>query len=221
MLLWIFNCSTYSLSPQNYNVVATAWKLQVVFEFPNAKVLNEPLEPGLLPSLNCFALWAGQIIFRVKTVDWERLFLQGNRGGRRNRWSRKERDRFLAEVEEQFQIVHEQLAVLCQDPISKPKLKREQMKEGRTRRQKRFSPGWDWWRWWRASATLTLTPRNLRRYVGGGGLAMLEYSPTWLGPCERSNRKILKDATETAATGLPIEQDSEEQERAGPWIAMR
>lgn len=33
---------------------------------------------------------------------------------------------------------------------------------------------------------------------------------------KRSNNKIPKDTTETAATALPIEQDSEEQEKRRP-----
>lgn len=221
VLIQLFNCYTYNLSPHpNHSVVATAWKLQVVFEFPNAKVLDEPLEPGLLPSLNCFALWAGQIIFRVKTVNWELLFLRRNRRSRRNRWSREERDHFLAELEEQFQIVHEQLALLCQGPISKTKLKREQMKEGRTRRQKRFSPGWDWWRWWRASATLT--PRNLRKQVVVGLAMVILFQSTMALDLEKEvTTRYPRMPQRQLQLPYPLSKIQRSKKRAGPWITVR
>lgn len=51
---------------------------------------------------------------------------------------------------------------------------------------------------------------------GGPGNAAVTLIRHGFAPWERSNNKIPKDATETATTGLPIEQDSEAQEKSGP-----
>lgn len=61
-----------------------------------------------------------------------------------------------------------------------------------------------------------LDPKKSKKSSGGGPGNAAILVCHGFGPWERSNNKIPKDTTETAATALPIEQDSEEQEKRRP-----
>lgn len=93
------------------------------------------------------------------------------------------------------------------------------MKEGRTRRQKRFSPGWVWWRWWGASATLT--PRNLRKQVVVGLAMLLFQSAVALDVEKEVTTRYPRAPQRQPQLPYPLSKIQRSKKREGPWITVR
>ncbi|XP_029578206.1 bromodomain-containing protein 3 isoform X4 [Salmo trutta] len=112
--LMFSNC--YKYNPPDHEVVAMARKLQDVFEMRFAKMPDEPIDatqPSTTP---------------VVSKSTESSENSGNTSSSESSDSEEERATRLAELQEQLKAVHEQLAVLSQAPVSKPK-KREKDKK--------------------------------------------------------------------------------------------
>ncbi|KAK6313597.1 hypothetical protein J4Q44_G00169440 [Coregonus suidteri] len=133
--LMFSNC--YKYNPPDHEVVAMARKLQDVFEMRFAKMPDEPIEatqPSTTP---------------VVSKSTESSESSGNTSSSESSDSEEERATRLAELQEQggekkngcakrFQLkaVHEQLAVLSQAPVSKPKKKEKREKEKKKDKEK-------------------------------------------------------------------------------------
>ncbi|XP_010862797.1 bromodomain-containing protein 3b isoform X4 [Esox lucius] len=148
--LMFSNC--YKYNPPDHEVVAMARKLQDVFEMRFAKIPDEPIEttqPSTTP---------------VVSKSTESSESSGNTSSSESSDSEEERATRLAELQEQvgseqqitvehpngnragkkngcakrFQLkaVHEQLAVLSQAPVSKPKKKKEKKEKEKTTKDK-------------------------------------------------------------------------------------
>ncbi|KAM9742942.1 bromodomain-containing protein 3-like isoform 2-T2 [Menidia menidia] len=109
--LMFSNC--YKYNPPDHEVVAMARKLQDVFEMRFAKIPDEGLEaaaPSTTPLVS------------KSTASSDS---SNNSSSDESSDSEEERATRLAELQEQLKAVHEQLAVLSQAPVSKPKKKKE------------------------------------------------------------------------------------------------
>uniref|UniRef100_A0A3Q3IG34 Bromodomain containing 3a n=1 Tax=Monopterus albus TaxID=43700 RepID=A0A3Q3IG34_MONAL len=109
--LMFSNC--YKYNPPDHEVVAMARKLQDVFEMRFAKIPDEGLEASV-PSTTP--------LVSKSTASSES---SNNSSSDESSDSEEERATRLAELQEQLKAVHEQLAVLSQAPVSKPKKKKE------------------------------------------------------------------------------------------------
>ncbi|XP_024274079.1 bromodomain-containing protein 3b isoform X4 [Oncorhynchus tshawytscha] len=113
--LMFSNC--YKYNPPDHEVVAMARKLQDVFEMRFAKMPDEPVDatqPSTTP---------------VVSKSTESSESSGNTSSSESSDSEEERAMRLAELQEQLKAVHEQLAVLSQAPVSKPKKREKREKE--------------------------------------------------------------------------------------------
>ncbi|XP_010862798.1 bromodomain-containing protein 3b isoform X5 [Esox lucius] len=120
--LMFSNC--YKYNPPDHEVVAMARKLQDVFEMRFAKIPDEPIEttqPSTTP---------------VVSKSTESSESSGNTSSSESSDSEEERATRLAELQEQLKAVHEQLAVLSQAPVSKPKKKKEKKEKEKTTKDK-------------------------------------------------------------------------------------
>uniref|UniRef100_A0A1A7YAN0 Bromodomain containing 3a n=1 Tax=Iconisemion striatum TaxID=60296 RepID=A0A1A7YAN0_9TELE len=109
--LMFSNC--YKYNPPDHEVVAMARKLQDVFEMRFAKIPDEGVEvsdPSTTPLVS------------KSTASSDS---SNNSSSDESSDSEEERATRLAELQEQLKAVHEQLAVLSQAPVSKPKKKKE------------------------------------------------------------------------------------------------
>ncbi|XP_027873810.1 bromodomain-containing protein 3b isoform X3 [Xiphophorus couchianus] len=109
--LMFSNC--YKYNPPDHEVVAMARKLQDVFEMRFAKIPDEGLEVSV-PSTT-----------PVVSKSTASSDSSNNSSSDESSDSEEERATRLAELQEQLKAVHEQLAVLSQAPVSKPKKKKE------------------------------------------------------------------------------------------------
>ncbi|XP_028268977.1 bromodomain-containing protein 3-like isoform X3 [Parambassis ranga] len=109
--LMFSNC--YKYNPPDHEVVAMARKLQDVFEMRFAKIPDEGLEASV-PSTTP--------LVSKSTASSDS---SNNSSSDESSDSEEERATRLAELQEQLKAVHEQLAVLSQAPVSKPKKKKE------------------------------------------------------------------------------------------------
>uniref|UniRef100_A0A4W6FKL8 Bromodomain containing 3 n=1 Tax=Lates calcarifer TaxID=8187 RepID=A0A4W6FKL8_LATCA len=109
--LMFSNC--YKYNPPDHEVVAMARKLQDVFEMRFAKIPDEGLEASV-PSTT-----------PVVSKSTASSDSSNNSSSDESSDSEEERATRLAELQEQLKAVHEQLAVLSQAPVSKPKKKKE------------------------------------------------------------------------------------------------
>ncbi|XP_055017827.1 bromodomain-containing protein 3-like isoform X2 [Boleophthalmus pectinirostris] len=109
--LMFSNC--YKYNPPDHEVVAMARKLQDVFEMRFAKIPDEGLEASV-PSTT-----------PVVSKSTASSDTSNNSSSDESSDSEEERATRLAELQEQLKAVHEQLAVLSQAPVSKPKKKKE------------------------------------------------------------------------------------------------
>ncbi|XP_029684837.1 bromodomain-containing protein 3b isoform X3 [Takifugu rubripes] len=109
--LMFSNC--YKYNPPDHEVVAMARKLQDVFEMRFAKIPDEGLEASI-PSTTP--------LVSKSTASSDS---SNNSSSDESSDSEEERATRLAELQEQLKAVHEQLAVLSQAPVSKPKKKKE------------------------------------------------------------------------------------------------
>uniref|UniRef100_A0A8C5EK32 Bromodomain-containing protein 3-like n=1 Tax=Gouania willdenowi TaxID=441366 RepID=A0A8C5EK32_GOUWI len=109
--LMFSNC--YKYNPPDHEVVAMARKLQDVFEMRFAKIPDEGLE-SVVPSTT-----------PVVSKSTASSDSSNNSSSDESSDSEEERATRLAELQEQLKAVHEQLAVLSQAPVSKPKKKKE------------------------------------------------------------------------------------------------
>ncbi|KAG7214287.1 hypothetical protein INR49_021214, partial [Caranx melampygus] len=109
--LMFSNC--YKYNPPDHEVVAMARKLQDVFEMRFAKIPDEGLETSV-PSTTP--------LVSKSTASSDS---SNNSSSDESSDSEEERATRLAELQEQLKAVHEQLAVLSQAPVSKPKKKKE------------------------------------------------------------------------------------------------
>nr|XP_046202576.1 bromodomain-containing protein 3-like isoform X3 [Oncorhynchus gorbuscha] len=124
--LMFSNC--YKYNPPDHEVVAMARKLQDVFEMRFAKMPDEPVDatqPSTMP---------------VVSKSTESSESSGNTSSSESSDSEEERAMRLAELQEQvgseqLKAVHEQLAVLSQAPVSKPK-KREKREKDKKEKDK-------------------------------------------------------------------------------------
>ncbi|CAB1321442.1 unnamed protein product [Coregonus sp. 'balchen'] len=118
--LMFSNC--YKYNPPDHEVVAMARKLQDVFEMRFAKMPDEPIE-AIQPSTT-----------PVVSKSTESSESSGNTSSSESSDSEDERATRLAELQEQvgseqLKAVHEQLAVLSQAPVSKPKKTEKKQKD--------------------------------------------------------------------------------------------
>ncbi|XP_061527211.1 bromodomain-containing protein 3-like isoform X2 [Phycodurus eques] len=109
--LMFSNC--YKYNPPDHEVVAMARKLQDVFEMRFAKIPDEGVEASV-PSTTP--------LVSKSTASSDS---SNNSSSDESSDSEEERATRLAELQEQLKAVHEQLAVLSQAPVSKPKKKKE------------------------------------------------------------------------------------------------
>ncbi|XP_078141156.1 bromodomain-containing protein 3b isoform X3 [Centroberyx gerrardi] len=109
--LMFSNC--YKYNPPDHEVVAMARKLQDVFEMRFAKMPDEGSEASV-PSTTP--------LVSKSTASSDS---SNNSSSDESSDSEEERATRLAELQEQLKAVHEQLAVLSQAPVSKPKKKKE------------------------------------------------------------------------------------------------
>lgn len=109
--LMFSNC--YKYNPPDHEVVAMARKLQDVFEMRFAKIPDEGLEASVQSN-------APVVSKSTASSD-----TSNNSSSDESSDSEEERATRLAELQEQLKAVHEQLAVLSQAPVSKPKKKKE------------------------------------------------------------------------------------------------
>uniref|UniRef100_A0A8C7F1G2 Bromodomain containing 3b n=1 Tax=Oncorhynchus kisutch TaxID=8019 RepID=A0A8C7F1G2_ONCKI len=120
--LMFSNC--YKYNPPDHEVVAMARKLQDVFEMRFAKMPDEPVDatqPSTTP---------------VVSKSTESSESSGNTSSSESSDSEEERATRLAELQEQLKAVHEQLAVLSQAPVSKPKKREKREKEKKKEKDK-------------------------------------------------------------------------------------
>uniref|UniRef100_A0A4W5KED4 Bromodomain containing 3b n=1 Tax=Hucho hucho TaxID=62062 RepID=A0A4W5KED4_9TELE len=125
--LMFSNC--YKYNPPDHEVVAMARKLQDVFEMRFAKMPDEPIDatqPSTTP---------------VVSKSTESSESSGNTSSSESSDSEEERATRLAELQEQvgseqLKAVHEQLAVLSQAPVSKPKKKEKREKDKKKEKDK-------------------------------------------------------------------------------------
>nr|XP_046205902.1 bromodomain-containing protein 3-like isoform X4 [Oncorhynchus gorbuscha] len=113
--LMFSNC--YKYNPPDHEVVAMARKLQDVFEMRFAKMPDEPIEATQLSTMP------------VVSKSTESSESSGNTSSSESSDSEEERATRLAELQEQLKAVHEQLAVLSQAPVSKPKKMEKKQKD--------------------------------------------------------------------------------------------
>ncbi|KAM9545796.1 bromodomain-containing protein 3-like isoform 3-T11 [Salvelinus alpinus] len=125
--LMFSNC--YKYNPPDHEVVAMARKLQDVFEMRFAKMPDEPIDatqPSTMP---------------VVSKSTESSESSGNTSSSESSDSEEERATRLAELQEQvgseqLKAVHEQLAVLSQAPVSKPKKREKREKDKKKEKDK-------------------------------------------------------------------------------------
>ncbi|XP_014016494.1 bromodomain-containing protein 3 isoform X4 [Salmo salar] len=120
--LMFSNC--YKYNPPDHEVVAMARKLQDVFEMRFAKMPDEPIEATQLSTMP------------VVSKSTESSESSGNTSSTESSDSEEERATRLAELQEQLKAVHEQLAVLSQAPVSKPKKMEKKQKEKKKEKDK-------------------------------------------------------------------------------------
>ncbi|XP_029617873.1 bromodomain-containing protein 3 isoform X3 [Salmo trutta] len=120
--LMFSNC--YKYNPPDHEVVAMARKLQDVFEMRFAKMPDEPIEATQLSTMP------------VVSKSTESSESSGNTSSTESSDSEEERATRLAELQEQLKAVHEQLAVLSQAPVSKPKKMEKKQKDKKKEKDK-------------------------------------------------------------------------------------
>ncbi|XP_071020743.1 bromodomain-containing protein 3-like isoform X4 [Oncorhynchus clarkii lewisi] len=120
--LMFSNC--YKYNPPDHEVVAMARKLQDVFEMRFAKMPDEPIEATQLSTMP------------VVSKSTESSESSGNTSSSESSDSEEERATRLAELQEQLKAVHEQLAVLSQAPVSKPKKMEKKQKDKKKDKEK-------------------------------------------------------------------------------------
>uniref|UniRef100_A0A8C6SHF8 Bromodomain containing 3 n=1 Tax=Neogobius melanostomus TaxID=47308 RepID=A0A8C6SHF8_9GOBI len=127
--LMFSNC--YKYNPPDHEVVAMARKLQDVFEMRFAKIPDEGLEASVQSN-------APVVSKSTASSD-----TSNNSSSDESSDSEEERATRLAELQEQvgerLKAVHEQLAVLSQAPVSKPKKKKE--KKDKEKKKEKGSKG--------------------------------------------------------------------------------
>uniref|UniRef100_A0A2K5N649 Bromo domain-containing protein n=1 Tax=Cercocebus atys TaxID=9531 RepID=A0A2K5N649_CERAT len=140
--------------------------------FHYAKMPDEPLEPGPLPVSTAMPLGLAKSSSESFSEESssESSFEEEEEEDEEDEEEEEEEKRAhgLAELQEQLWAVHEQLVGLCQDPISKPKSKRE--KKEKNKKQKKASGS------------------------GGGSAAV---GPPGFGPSGGSGTKLPKKATKS------------------------
>uniref|UniRef100_A0A2K5YH83 Bromodomain-containing protein 2 n=1 Tax=Mandrillus leucophaeus TaxID=9568 RepID=A0A2K5YH83_MANLE len=179
VLLMFSNC-------YKYNFVAVARKLQDVF------MPDEPLEPGPLPVSTAMPLGLAKSSSESSSEESSSESSSEEEEEEEEENLKEERAHGLAELQEQLWAVHEQLVGLCQDPISKPKSKRE--KKEKNKKQK---------------------PKKSKKASGSGGGSAALGSPGF-GPSGGSGTKLPKKATKSTPPALPKGYDSEEEEESSP-----
>uniref|UniRef100_A0A4W5M1L7 Bromodomain containing 3b n=1 Tax=Hucho hucho TaxID=62062 RepID=A0A4W5M1L7_9TELE len=125
--LMFSNC--YKYNPPDHEVVAMARKLQDVFEMRFAKMPDEPIEATQLSTMP------------VVSKSTESSESSGNTSSSESSDSEEERATRLAELQEQLKAVHEQLAVLSQAPVSKPKKMEKKQKDKKKKDKDKASKG--------------------------------------------------------------------------------
>uniref|UniRef100_A0A2K5N6B3 Bromodomain-containing protein 2 n=1 Tax=Cercocebus atys TaxID=9531 RepID=A0A2K5N6B3_CERAT len=168
VLLMFSNC-------YKYNFVAVARKLQDVF------MPDEPLEPGPLPVSTAMPLGLAKSSSESfseessseSSFEEEEEEDEEDEEEEEEENLKEERAHGLAELQEQLWAVHEQLVGLCQDPISKPKSKRE--KKEKNKKQK---------------------PKKSKKASGSGG-GSAAVGPPGFGPSGGSGTKLPKKATKS------------------------
>uniref|UniRef100_A0A8C9SAI4 Bromodomain-containing protein 2 n=1 Tax=Scleropages formosus TaxID=113540 RepID=A0A8C9SAI4_SCLFO len=135
--LMFSNC--YKYNPPDHDVVAMARKLQDVFEFRFAKMPDEPVEETTTALGGGMSLSTGHSSSSSSSESEPSSDSESESSPSSD--SEVERAHRLAELQEQLRAVHEQLAVLSQAPIVKPKKKREKKEKKKKKKPERHRGG--------------------------------------------------------------------------------
>uniref|UniRef100_A0A8C9S604 Bromodomain-containing protein 2 n=1 Tax=Scleropages formosus TaxID=113540 RepID=A0A8C9S604_SCLFO len=214
--LMFSNC--YKYNPPDHDVVAMARKLQDVFEFRFAKMPDEPVEETTTALGGGMSLSTGHSSSSSSSESEPSSDSESESSPSSD--SEVERAHRLAELQEQvctqLRAVHEQLAVLSQAPIVKPKKKREKKEKKKKKKPERHRGG-------REDSASERPAKVAKTSKSKSSRAAPTSTQSKKGTTKKSSKsrsskksQSASSATHPSFTGVMQNYDSEEEEECRP-----